>query len=237
MAYTVTASFSEEQAKVEGTRPVSMYILNASYSGIDHYYYIEGNQDTYGFILNASGNLGATEQVYTALPVLSEGDKSNIEGETADVSFSIPNVDRTVESLIQGRNYLRGCRVYKVSGFGTYLPSGATAYHIGSSEDKNSFIVERYYVDSTSSDENAVTFSCKPKFVLRNAVLPRRSYNRECAWAYNNDYLGSFCDPLASVNSASYPTCDGSLENCRQRHNVKRYGGFPSVPQNAIYIV
>lgn len=237
MTYNVTATFGAEQVKVEGTKPIQMYVVNASYSGTDYYYYARYNQDVYGFQMNASGNLTATEQLYTALPLKSDDVKTNLQGEIDTFSISVPNTDRAMESLIQNRRYLRGCDVYQIVGFSKYLPSGATAYHIGTSGDKRAFIKEKFYVDSTTSDENVVKFDCKPKFVIKNIPIPRRTFSRQCSWALLGRYLGSECNPLASINSASYPTCDGTLDNCRERGNEKRFGGWPSIPSRGIAVL
>ena len=233
----VTATFSEEQVKLSGTRPINMYVVNASYSGQDYLYYINNNQNVYGYSLNASGNLTATEQLYIGLPVTRENIQTSIKGEVPTTSISVPNTDRAMESIIQNRNYLRGCEVFIISGFGKHLPTGSTANHVGTLKDHNSFMSEKMYIDSTVSSEEAVSFSCKPKFEIKSATIPKRKYSRECYWALSGNYLGSECDPLASVNSASYLTCDGTLDQCRERDNEKRFGGFPSIPTKGIVVM
>ena len=64
MAYNVTATFSREQVKIEGTFPVDMYVVNASPTGVEYLYFVNSNQDIYGFQLNASGDVTATEELY-----------------------------------------------------------------------------------------------------------------------------------------------------------------------------
>ena len=234
MPYTVTATFSGEQRKVETIQPITMYILNASQSGTNYLYYTNYNQDVYGYKMDSSGNLVATEQLYTGIPVNYDEIKTNISGETSEVSISVPNVDRVIESYIQSNNYLRGNEAYIVTTFTKFLPSGATAEHIGTSSDRNAIMKEKMYVDSTSSDEEVVIFSCKPKFIIKNIVVPGRKFSRECPWTY----LGTDnCDPYASINSASFTTCDYTLEDCRERSNATYFGGFPSIPRRGIVIL
>ncbi len=96
---------------------------------------------------------------------------------------------------------------------------------------------EKLYVDTAGSDETAVTFTCKPKFTIKHVQIPGRTFARECHWAIVGRYVATECDPLGSINQASFPTCDGTMDNCRERHNVKRYGGFPSIPRKGITIV
>ena len=59
--------------------------------------------------------------------------------------------------------------------------SGSSTYYIGTAADKNLFQKEKMFVDTTSSDENAVTFSCKPKFTIKEVIklskLKRESKN------------------------------------------------------------
>lgn len=225
MTYNVTASFSEEQRKLEGTFPVDMYVLNASQSGWEPSYYTKLNQNTYGYEMNSSGDLVATEVLYTGLPMVQGDSETSSDGQINEVTISIPNTNRVIESVIQDNNYLRGHSVHLLTFFNKHLPSGATSEHIGTSPDKFSCLREKLFIDSTSSNDKAVTFICKPKFVLKNVILPTRNIAIECSW----DYAGSECG--SAVNTASFPTCEKTLDDCKQRGNTERYGGFVNVPR------
>lgn len=235
MSYSVTASFNQQQKLLENTRLIDMYVVNASYSGVDYVYYINNNQDVYGYELNASGNLTATEILYTGLPITRETVSNNIQGEIPSLSVTVPNVDRSIESIIQNYDFLRGRDIHIILGFAKYLPTGATAYHVGEIADKNSFIKEKMYIDTVSTDENAVSLSCRPKFDIKAAAIPGRKYSNKCGWAIAGRYLGTEC--RASVNTASYPTCDGTLSSCKTRDNEARWGGFNSIPSKGFTIV
>lgn len=232
MSYSVTATFSGEQRKIDGTHPIEMFVVNASQSGVSYQYYANYNQDVYGYQLNASGNVTATEQVYTGLPLKRDGIKTSIDGNTPQVKISIPNTDRAIESLIQNNDYLRGRDIYIISTFAKFLPSGSTYQYIGSTPDSNAVIREKMYIDSTTSNEEIVDFTCKPKFVIHNMTLPRRRYSRECPWNFS---ATSECEASA-FQVASWSTCDYSLEACRDRHNATNFGGFVSIPENAILV-
>ena len=234
--YDVSATFNLAQVGVEGKSTIDMYVVNASYSGWNPLYYCNYSQDTYGYNMVASGTLGATEQLYTAVPTERSSIKSTVEGDVSGITISIPNVDRVIEAVLSNYNNLRGNSVHVVSAFTSNLPSGSTANHIGVTSDKNAALIEKVYIDSVSSNKEAVSLDCKPKFIIRNVVLPRRRFRRECTWALYGSYVGSECDPLASVNTASYPTCDGSIGACTLRRNLKRFGGFPSIPRGG-YII
>ncbi len=238
MAYDVTASFSTEQAKLEGAYPIDMIALRVESSGEGEdetfLYFANLNQDVYGFELNATGDLQTTATVYTGLPLTIGNFSTNAEGKVPSVTISIPNTDRVIESVIQTQDYLRSQEVYLLSTFSRFLPASSLDYrYIGEIGDNNSVIKEKLYIAAVTSNENTVEFQCKPKFDLRNAQIPRRRFSKECCW----DYLGSECDPNGIIDSDSYPTCDYTLESCRERGNSARFGGFPSIPQKSIYIV
>jgi lambda family phage minor tail protein L len=237
MAYTVTATYATEAAKLRGSYPVDMYVLNASLSGWEPLYYVNLNQDVYGYSMSSAGVLQAAEVVYTGLPIERGDVSTNTQGEIGEISISLPNTDRVIESIVQSRKYLRGRDVYFLSCFARHLPVGVTSKHIGVAEDKNSVLKEKMGIDSVTSNEKAITFNCKSKFNIKNVVLPRRTYYKECTWVYMGKYAATECNPQSTVNTASYPTCDGSLDNCRQRKNSARFGGFPSVPRKGFIIV
>jgi len=237
MTQNVNATFSANQLKLDDVHPLEMFCLNASNSGFDPLYYVNSNQSVVGYSLNATGDLTDVETTYIGLPIKSGAIQSDIQGQIPSFSITIPNTDRVIESVIQSSNYLRGNTVYVINMFADNLPSGVTGNHVGTSPDKNSHIKEKLYIDSCSSNEEAVTFNLKNKFNIQNIVLPRRTYSRECHWALSNKYLGTECDPASAINSGTFPTCDGTLEQCKKRNNTARFGGFPSVPRNSIVVL
>jgi len=188
-----------------------------------------------GFKMQA-GSLLNVEQTYTASSIRREDVSTDIQqGKAPTVKITIGNVDRVVEGLIQNRAYLRGCFIYIVSSFAKYFPSGGTYTYIGSTPDFQAFLIEKLVIDGVSSSNKAVTFSCRDKFFFRDSTLPRRMLDREiCFWA--EDYGGLECDPSGIINKTTFPTCDGTLTQCRERDNTLRYGAFPSIPKVGIYI-
>jgi lambda family phage minor tail protein L len=224
---------SREQAKLDGTYPLELYAINASLTGDQKLYYVNLNQDVVGYVVNATGDMTNATVLYTGLPVGRQDMSTNIKGEITGVQLSIPNTDRTMESLIQNYDYLRGREVYVMTMFAKHLPksdTGEDANYIGDDPDYNSVIKEKFYIDSTTSTEQAVTFICKSKFDIRSVVIPMRKFTPECQWQLHGNYLGTECDPLNIINSTTYPKCDGTISNCKERGNLPRYGGFPSVP-------
>lgn len=232
------ATFMSESRKTYGSFPINMYVLNASRTGSDYLYYSNMNQNVRGWKLNATGDLTSSTVSYTSLPIKRDVIKSGIDGEIEGLSISIPNIDRTIESVIQNNNYLRGNGVHVITGFARYLPTGSTSEHIGATQDHNTFIKEKFYIDSVQSNESAVTFNCKSRFDINSIVIPARTFSRACAWALEigSGYLGSECDASSNISATTFPTCNGDLLQCRERNNTKRFGGFVSIPRNAVFI-
>lgn len=240
MSYNTTASYIEVQASISGTYPISMYCVNASLSGEDKYYFVNNNQDIYGYKVNASDDTTASEQLYTGLPINRGNLSTNTSGEISGITITIPNVNRVMESLIQNYKYLRGCEIVIITTYSRFLPTGSGAEYIGASPDYRSYIKEKYYIDSANSNEQAITFNCKSKFDIRNVGFPRRKFTHFCSW----DYLSTECSPLCVASDlqyanviASWPICDYTLENCKQRKNSARYGGFPAIPRRGFIVV
>ena len=227
MTYDVTATFSQEQIKLEQVTPIELYVINMSFTTWDPLYYVNWNHDVYGWTMDSNGDLNAVEALYVGLPIIRGSIKNDIDGQIPEISVSIPNTDRVVEALIQSSSYLRGRDIYLLTTFAKFLPSGATAYHIGSSPDRFSIIKEKMFIDSTTSDENLVTFSCKPKLAVRNAVIPRRKFGRECQW----EYKGTECGYAGAATS-----CDKTLDDCRDnKSNEDRFCVF-FVPRRGLWI-
>lgn len=236
MPYDVTASFSKEQAKISGSYPLDMYVFNATYSGKEYYYFVNHDSNVVGYSLDSNGAVTSATTTYTAVPMKRGSQSTNTSGELTTIDITFPNTNRVIEDFIQDRDYLRGNEVHVITMFSRHLPTGLNEKYLGSDPDYRSNINETYYVDSVQSNESEITFNCKAKFDIKKVSLPRRRYSHECMWALNNTYLGSFCDPNLEVDSVTYTTCDGTLEECRQRENSKRYGGFPGIMRNAIWV-
>ena len=234
MTQDITATFLKEAVKRDGISIADMYVLNASISpGWDPIYFISYNQNIMGWEMNATGDLVNSATLYTGLPITRDAIKGGTSGEVPELTISVPNVDRTIESYIQNYDNLRGRDFYILTGFTKHLPSGASAGHIGSVPDRFAMMKEKLFIDSTTSNAEVVSFSCKPKFLIKNKVLPGRTFSRECQWVY----ASAECGITNATLLASYPSCNKSLDNCIIRKNKSRFGGFPGIPNKAIIVI
>ena len=236
MSYNVTATFLEETAKLQGAYPVDMYVVNVDLGGWDPIYYVNLNQDICGWALDSNGDVTTATALFSGVPIERGEINTNTQGEITEVTLTIPNTNRVIESVIQNYDYLRGREVYFISTFAKHLPSGGEAKYIGSEPDRYALLKEKLYVDSVTSNEQVVSFVCRSKFSIKNITLPRRTYTRECNWALLGRFKEAECDPTSSI-SPLFTTCNGTLSDCRARGNSSRFGGFPSTPRRGFNII
>jgi lambda family phage minor tail protein L len=200
-----------------------------------NYQYFIDNLFNVFFFKMQSDALINTNQEYVRARIKRDNVKLGLQGEKNAIGVTFSNVDRVLESYVQNREYLRGCNIFIITAIKKYFPTGSGYRYIGTSSDKNSCMKERYYIDSVTSSEMEIKFVCSHKFSLREVQIPRRTYGRTfCSWAEN--YAGEECDPDDSINTVTYPTCDGSLMQCRARNNSRRFGGFPGIPKSGAII-
>jgi len=231
MSYDVTTTFADIQTDVEALDPVHFFVVNASQSGTDYQYYVDWNHDVTGYKLDSSGDLLDATTCYIGFPIKGDVLKSNIDGEISGITLVIPNVDRVMEGILHSQEYLRGKDIYVMTAFARNLPSGVGYTFIGTTPDKRSTIKEKFYIDSASSSEQAVVFNCKSKFDIKRAQIPGRTFSHECQWEYNDTSCG-----VQAGYFATYPTCDLSINDCKERVNASRFGGFLSIPRKSFYV-
>jgi lambda family phage minor tail protein L len=85
---------------------------------------------------------------------------------------------------------------------------------------------EEFMVQSTSCDQNWVTFTLSGSANILRRVPERRFLKNWCPFQYK----GPECRA-----SSSLTTCDKSLKNCQERNNGMRFGGEPGIPMGGLY--
>ena len=208
-------------------------LVFASFS--NYLYYIRYAHDVYGFKME-NGLLVNTNQLYTGAEISREDIKNTTDlGSQPQVKFTVSNINRVVEALIQNRKFLRGCFFYFISEWAEHFPVGAGYQYLGTSSDYLSCSLDKFKVNRVISNVEVVTFECIYKFGLRDIVLPSRMVSTTyCEWSKRYGCIE--CDPTTAIDYGAYPTCDGTLKQCRIRENSRRWGGFPGIPRGGIYI-
>jgi lambda family phage minor tail protein L len=85
---------------------------------------------------------------------------------------------------------------------------------------------EEFTVQSTSYDQNWVTFTLSGAVNLLHRVPERRFLKNWCPFQYKG---------LECRATSGLPTCDRSLKNCQERNNAVRFGGEPGIPMGGLY--
>ena len=137
---------------------------------------------------------------------------------------------------MQNRKYLRGCFIYIINAYEVSFPTGSGYQYIGISPNYLSQFSEKWKIDGADSDMHVVSLECRPKFYMKDVQIPRGKLGINfCRWA--EEYGGPNCDPDGTnIDYSLYPTCNGTIDDCRKRGNIKRIGLFPGIPRNAVYI-
>lgn len=166
MAYTTTASIIYEKNRREGSYPIYLYAIEIEPGAI--LYYTSNNADVSFYIPGTS-----TAQTYTAAPITHDQVETNTKGEIGGVQLTVQNVNRYIISLLLTNDALRGCKVSILLVFSDSLT------------DPDNYLIDEYYIDSSTVTENAAVFNLKSKFVVNQVVLPSRKYKRDqCSWSF-----------------------------------------------------
>ena len=94
--------------------------------------------------------------------------------------------------------------------------------------DTSAKVTDVFYIDSYTADNKNVGVVLSSKFDILDVSLPNGKYLRNnCRWIFKGTECGY---------SGSSTSCNRTFSNCQDLNNQLRYGGFPSIPQNRIYV-
>ncbi len=228
---TVTVVAITDKVLTVSESIVDESVVLARFTNYD--YYIRYLHDVYFFKMQGDSFINSS-QLYTAGNINRENIQNSLDNSYV-VRINIQNVDRVMEGIIQTRRYLRGCNIFITNAFKDEFPSGSTYQYLGTNPNYLAHLLEKYTIDGVNSDYAFVRFECRPKFYFKNIKVPRRILSSTyCDWA--DEYGGINCDPDGTnIDYTLYPTCDGTIEQCRERGNIKRIGIFPGVPKGSVY--
>lgn len=220
---TLSASFTEQKFKTEGTAPVRLYQIEYGDATASKVYWAEWNQNVDYYQPNT-----ATAQTYTAMSMkLGDITYTGVD-QSPQLTLTIQNIDRVMVAYMENNDGLRGREVKIVRTF------------IGTLGNASACTVESYYVDGGRSGLSDVQLSLAPKTTIYNIQLPRRIYRRDqCQWHFKeSECTGTSGTPSNStLASASVTTCMKTLASCELYNNASRYGGFPGIPTKRVYFV
>jgi lambda family phage minor tail protein L len=134
--------------------------------------------------------------------------------EFQQITIRVSNVTRAVESYLEQASGGVGASVRILVVMSAYL------------EETAPLESEEYTVQSTSCDQDWVTFTLSGAVNLLRRVPERRFLKNWCPFQYK----GPEC-----LATSGLPTCDRSLKACQERNNGERFGGEPGIPMGGLY--
>lgn len=153
-------------------------------------------------------------ETWTAFPFELEAPRQSASGEIPNFTIKVSNVTRTVEGYIEEAGGGVGAVVRLMVVMSNHL--NLTAPELD----------EEFSVQSTSYDEQWVTFTLTGAVNLFRRVPLRRFLKNFCPFQYK----GPECRAGSPLTD-----CDKSLSACKKRNNQQRFGGEPAIPQGGLY--
>lgn len=156
---------------------------------------------------------GAT---YTRFPINLESVAENNQGTIDAVKVSVSNVSRLIQGYLETYD-LRGKKVTIKTVWADQL------------DDTSAYIDDIFYIDAYTADQNVVQFTLTSKVDVLGVELPVRRYSRNyCSWKFKSTECGY---------SGAETTCKKTKQDCKEvKNNYARFGGFPSIPSNRVYL-
>ncbi|HOY09619.1 MAG TPA: DUF2163 domain-containing protein [Candidatus Omnitrophota bacterium] len=153
---------------------------------------------------------------YEAFPISHDliGENSDLEIDLVKVTIS--NISRLMQSYLEDFDW-RG-KDFRIRMVFKDL--------LASPDDKIDFI---YTIDSYSADQKSVTITLLPRVNVMNVTVPARIYSRNsCQWDFGSEECGY---------SGEGGPCNKTKASCKALNNYRRFGGFPSIPTQKIYVI
>lgn len=160
-------------------------------------------------------NITFNGELYTAFPITHEFIEESGNQEIPQIKVRASNVSRYIQAYLEQYDF-RGKRVDIILVWANQL----------SNPDVK--IVDTYYIDSYTANEQDVEFTLTSKFDVLDVPLPSGKYLRtHCRWVFKS----SQCAYAGSETS-----CNRTFQRCQELNNVARFGGFPSIPIRRLYV-
>ncbi len=157
-----------------------------------------------------SSDVSHAGKTYSAKAIKHDEMGVSADGKINDVRVSIGNVDREIQRYIEDYELI-GKKVNVIHVFpGFPVTIDAT-----------------FLIKAASAKKNIVTFTLSLGFDVLNAAIPGRIFRaRFCWWRFKDErckYAGSDAE------------CGYTWEACKAKGNVRNFGGFPGIINDAFY--
>jgi lambda family phage minor tail protein L len=153
---------------------------------------------------------------YLKFPIKHDSTSENSTGRIDQVMLTVGNASRFLQYYLEAYD-LRGKKVDIMIVFANHL------------NDTDANLVFTYFIDNYTANEESGQFILSSKFDVLDVSLPLCVYNRNyCRWVFKSTQCGY---------SGAQTACDKRRYTCKQvMNNVSRYGGFPSIPVQRVFL-
>ena len=179
-------------------------------------YLLEIQFDTVIRLCSNNEDLSWNSQTWQAFPFELDTIGDTGKGEIPSVIVRVSNVSGEIQQIVEAADGASGIPVII-----RVINSESTL------SDENELELE-FVVDKPDYDELWMTFTLTGSNCLTRRVPRWRYLKNFCRFAVN--YGGVECG-ISAATKITYPDCDGTKEQCTERGNASRYGGFPWMPK------
>lgn len=181
---------------------------------------------------------------YKPWPFELTGISSSSDGQTAEPSLKVANLDGSITALCLATDDMVQAQVTISDTFSQYLDAKNFIGGNPSADPSQSF-KQLWYIDSkTSEDNEVVEFKLASPLDLLGLMIPTRQITSLCTWACRGQYKsgngchyspGSHGNRMFTLKGVAttdpaLDKCSGLLEDCQKRYgetNELDFGGFP----------
>jgi lambda family phage minor tail protein L len=198
--------------------------LNATQHGVSEIYRFHA-----GTSLNANGELVWAGQSYLRFPIEAEGFEYSGNGQLPRPKVRVSNIMGTITALLLSLpDGLEGAKFTRIRTLARYLdavnfPGGVNP--LGSPDPTAEFPREVFYIDrKVVETRDVVEYELAAAFDLAGIRAPKRQCIANiCQWVYKSAECGY---------TGGLPTCDKTLDACKEHFGVYAelpFGSFPGI--------
>lgn len=211
------------------TALIELYVLDLSLFGETPLYFHAGTNEL-------SQPLTWQGQIYTPLPVESEGFDVSGKGVLPRPKIRVANVGGLFSAELRTNDDLVGCKVIRKRTFMKYLDAVNFPGGVNPDADPNQHLPDDlWYVDRKLTENRyVVEWELASAFDLQGVMLPgRQVIQNACPWKYRSaecGYAGGYFDANDQpTTNSSLDVCGKRLGSCKVRFvsGVIPFGGFP----------